>query len=66
MNSLFDGNFYASQGPEIYSLVYNDGKIKVECSDAEKIVLSTANRRRVAKLAEGGESLRFAVRNSMC
>lgn len=60
MSSLFDGNFYASQGPEIYSLVYDDGKIKVECSDAERIVISTANRRRKAVNATNGVPLRRA------
>lgn len=43
--AMFDGKFYASQGPEIYSLVYDNNKMKIECSPAEKIVLSTANRR---------------------
>lgn len=32
--ALEEGNFYASQGPEIKALWYEDGKIHVECSDA--------------------------------
>lgn len=35
--ALEEGNFYASQGPEIKALWYEDGKIHVECSDAENI-----------------------------
>lgn len=60
MDSLFDGNFYASQGPEIYSLVYDAGKIRIECSDAERIEIATAHRRRSAALAKDGKALRKA------
>ncbi|MBR5506490.1 MAG: PHP domain-containing protein [Clostridia bacterium] len=35
--ALEDGNFYASQGPEIYELFVEDGKIHIKCSDAVKI-----------------------------
>lgn len=48
MDSLFDGKFYASQGPEIYSLIYNNGKIKIKCSAAQSIQVATAQRRRKA------------------
>lgn len=45
MDSLFAGRFYASQGPEIYSLYYEDGRIYMKCSPAVRIFSST-NRRR--------------------
>lgn len=45
MDSLFAGRFYASQGPEIYSLYYEDGRIYLKCSPAVRIFSST-NRRR--------------------
>lgn len=43
--ALENGDFYASQGPEIYDLWYEDGKIGIKCSDAARIVLTTGNRR---------------------
>ena len=45
MDALFAGNFYASRGPEIYSLYYEDGRIYLKCSPAARI-FSTTNRRR--------------------
>lgn len=44
-DSLFEGRFYASQGPEIYSLWY-DGALHITCSPAERVYMST-NRRAV-------------------
>ena len=44
-DALVKGTFYASQGPKIYSLVYEDGKIKIETSDAESIFFTTGMRR---------------------
>jgi len=43
-DALFAGNFYASQGPEIYDLYVEDGKIHVTCSDAVMILLNTTHR----------------------
>lgn len=43
-DALFDGNFYASQGPEIYSLTYEDGKVHIECSPAQRIIITTNSR----------------------
>lgn len=43
--ALEEGKFYASQGPEIYDLWYEDGKIGVTCSGAAQIVLNTGIRR---------------------
>jgi outer membrane protein assembly factor BamA len=37
MEQLQKGNFYASNGPEIYSLVIDGSKVKVTCSDAVQI-----------------------------
>ena len=44
-DALFAGNFYASRGPEIYSLYYEDGRVYLKCSAAARIY-STTNRRR--------------------
>ena len=35
--ALVDGNFYASEGPEIHSLWYEDGKVHITCSAAKRI-----------------------------
>lgn len=39
------GNMYASQGPLIHELWLEDGKLHIICTDAERIVMSTASRR---------------------
>lgn len=44
-DALEKGDFYASQGPEIKSLWYEDGKIGIECSNAANIRLNTGIRR---------------------
>ena len=56
-DALVKGNFYASQGPEIKELWVEDGVVHIECSDAEKIYLTTAKRRRECVWAQDGTSL---------
>ena len=51
--ALEDGNFYASEGPEIYALWYEDGKVHIECSDADSIVLTADIRFTYPVFAEG-------------
>ena len=36
--ALVDGNFYASEGPEIYELSFEDGKVTVKCSEADRVI----------------------------
>lgn len=43
-NALVDGNFYASEGPEIYELWFEDGRINIVCSLVEKIMFHTNSR----------------------
>lgn len=43
--ALIKGNFYSSQGPEIYRMWLEDDILHVECSPADKVVC-TVNRRR--------------------
>lgn len=59
-DALVKGNFYASQGPEIYDLWFEDGKIHVTCSDADRIVLNTGRRRTAIELSENGKPLNSA------
>ncbi|MBR4419803.1 MAG: PHP domain-containing protein [Clostridia bacterium] len=62
-NALVNGDFYASEGPEIKELWYEDGKINITCSNADSIVLSTGIRRMEIKYAENGEFLTQATFN---
>ena len=52
--ALLDGNFYASAGPEIYELTYEDGKIRVKCSAAEKIICTYDIRKAGGVVAKDG------------
>ncbi len=38
------GNCYATEGPEIYGINYEDGRIKVKCSEASEISLHSEGR----------------------
>ena len=60
MTALQNGDFYASTGPEIYSLVVDGNKVAIECSDAVKVSLITGTRRIKSIYAEGGEFLKKA------
>lgn len=55
--ALQAGNFYASQGPEIYDLWYEDGKVHYRCSPMDKIVLTYETRDPCVHYAENGELL---------
>ncbi len=43
-DALFAGDFYASNGPEIYELYIEDDKIHITCSDAANISMTTGAR----------------------
>ena len=67
-DALFNGDFYASQGPEIKSLYVEDGKLFVETSDAVRITATTGLRR--AKIATATKdklvsSLSFGLEEDM-
>lgn len=57
MKALQNGEFYASTGPEILSLVQDGDKVKVKTSPCSKIFLLTDGRRKGAVLAENGETV---------
>jgi hypothetical protein len=46
-DALIAGNFYASQGPAIEELWFEDGNLHITCSPAAKIVASFGIRKRV-------------------
>ena len=60
-DAMLAGNFYASEGPEIHELWYEDGKVHVKCSDADRITYISDNRHRSTVLAAQGEYVNEAV-----
>ncbi len=63
-SALVDGKFYASQGPEIFELWYEDGKLYIECSEAATVALNTGVRRCEAIHAdEQGSPITYATFN---
>lgn len=53
--ALLNGNFYASEGPEIYDLYIEDGMVHIKCSPADRIVCTYDRRAAGVVLAEHGE-----------
>ena len=51
-DALLAGNFYASEGPEISELWYEDGRVHVKCSDVDRITYISGTRHRGTVLAE--------------
>ena len=58
--ALEDGNFYASEGPEIEELWYEDGKVHVKCSTADKIFCTYDIRKAHRVFDESGEGINEA------
>ena len=59
-DALLAGNFYCSQGPEIYDLWIEGDFVNITCSDADKIVLHTGVRTTGIRYAENGVMLNKA------
>ena len=53
-NALIKGHFYASQGPEIHALYFENGVLHVECSPAVRVYCITRARRCMAGYGENG------------
>ncbi len=60
-DALFAGNFYASQGPEIYDLYIEEDTIHITCSNVQMIALNTGRRSTQSVFASRGESLTEAA-----
>lgn len=56
-DALVKGNFYASMGPEIKELYYEDGKVYIKTSPAERIVMHCGCRRAYSAIREKGKKL---------
>ncbi len=60
-DAMLRGDFYCSTGPEIYALYLEDGKIHVECSDADRIVATFCERRTGIAYAKPDAPLNYAA-----
>jgi len=58
--ALEEGHFYASQGPEIKELWYEDGKLHIKCSPAARIDFSSGIRWTHPVIASEDESVDYA------
>ena len=56
-DALVSGNFYASQGPEIHNVWFEDGVVHIECSDVKTIRFNTGVRYAKRIIAKDGESI---------
>lgn len=54
IEAMKQGNYYASTGPEIFSLIIQDDVLTVTCSPVEKIYLITEGRYTYSELAQPG------------
>ena len=61
MKSLKNGEFYASSGPEIYSITREANEITVKCSEVDRIYLATNSRVRKALVSQEGQSVSEAT-----
>lgn len=55
--ALEDGNFYASEAPEIHELWYEDGRVYIKCSEADRINCNYGSRLAKTELSENGVSV---------
>lgn len=60
-DALVKGSFYASEGPKIYDLWYEDGQLGITCSDAASIRLTCGTRHCKVVYPEEGKPLTSAV-----
>ncbi len=62
-DALVKGNFYASMGPEIKELYYEDGKAVIKTSAAQRIIMHCGCRRSFVAIREKGKRLTSASFN---
>lgn len=64
MNALQKGDFYSSNGPEIYSLTREGNTVTVKSSPAKRIALSTGSRRCAVLWGDGVTEATFELQPS--
>jgi len=62
-DALLNGNFYASEGPEIKELWFEDGKVYIEFSPAREAFITNGNRKVARIKGENGELITSACFN---
>ena len=62
-DALLKGEFYATEGPEIYDLWFEDDKLHIRCSAADRICCNYKSRSAEIALAENGELVSEATFN---
>ena len=62
MDALARGDLYSSLGPEIHSLTWDDGILRITCSPAKKIQLIKNRRRYEMRLGEGLTEAEFDMK----
>ena len=67
IDAMEKGNFYASQGPEIKELYFEDGKIHIECSEARDICMCALTRQGMRYGSHNGDltSADFEISDSL-
>lgn len=61
ISAMEQGNMYTTQGPEIYELYIEDGKVHMKFSDAKHVIMVTSGRRRNFSIAEENQYLNEVV-----
>ena len=61
IGAIMRGDFYSSEGPEIKSLYFEDGKVTIETSEAAEIRFTTGIRKSKRFLQKDGEALTTAT-----
>ena len=59
-DALLKGDFYASEGPVLNSLYYEDGKICVECEPCDSVIFTSYPQRGMAYFDETGDGISYA------
>ncbi len=59
-NALVNGHFYSSEGPEIKSLWFEDGRICIDCSTVDRIIFTSYPTRGYANVDDTGEGISHA------
>lgn len=57
ISAMENGEMYASTGPRINEISYEDGVVHVECSDAKKIIVFDGSKSPMNKFAEHGKTV---------
>ena len=60
-NAMLEGNLYSSEGPEIYDLYVEDGKVTIKCSPCQRIAISRHSRKAGVKVMENDKPVTEAT-----